>query len=114
MHNQNIIVWYPGMTLESLEEQIIKRALSYYRGNKTMTANSLGIAVRTLDNKLEKYFEDGKKQERSMQEEKKKRDEFLLRCRGKLPSPEKTQDFEQKIDIDESIQTTNLRSKKRG
>ena len=50
-----MINWQPGMTLEVLEEQAIKSAFQFYRGNKTATASSLGIAIRTLDSKLEIY-----------------------------------------------------------
>ncbi len=49
------IFWSPGMTLESMEERCILAAYSFYRGVKTTTANSLGISVRTLDAKLERY-----------------------------------------------------------
>lgn len=112
------IVWSPGVTLEAVEEQIIKRALAHYQGNKTVTANVLGIAVRTLDNKLEKYFEDDQKQEQSMAEEKKRREDFLARCRGKVPLPELRVGMDdegiQKEVIDSNIQTTTLRNKRRG
>lgn len=47
--------WSPGVTIEQIEEGVIKKALRFYQGNKTKTAQSLGIAVRTLDNKLSKY-----------------------------------------------------------
>ena len=40
-----------------MEEVIIKSALKHYKGNKTKTAKSLGIAIRTIDNKLSKYIE---------------------------------------------------------
>lgn len=125
-HPANMIVWSPGVTLEAIEEQIIKRALGHYRGNKTTTAQALGIAVRTLDNKLEKYFENDKKFEEGMEEEKKRRDDFLARCRGKVSAePEKIEekcgelieDSESEKIVegqDDSIQVTNLRSKKRG
>ena len=51
-----MINWQPGITLEEIEKQVILKALEFYQGNKTKTALSLGIAVRTLDNKLEKYI----------------------------------------------------------
>jgi hypothetical protein len=47
--------WQPGVTLEDIERETIKQALAFYRGNKTKTAASLDIAIRTLDYKLEKY-----------------------------------------------------------
>lgn len=50
-----MISWQPGMTLESIEKQVILKAFSFYQGNKTKTAQSLGIAIRTLDNKLLSY-----------------------------------------------------------
>ena len=48
-------MWQPGKTLESIEREVIQQAFRFYQGNKTATANSLGIAIRTLDAKLEKY-----------------------------------------------------------
>ena len=54
------INWSPGVTLENVEKQVILAAFRHFRGNKTVTANALGIAIRTLDNKLEKYEADGK------------------------------------------------------
>lgn len=53
-----MIHWTPGITLESAEKEIIQQALKFYGRNKTQTADSLGIAIRTLDNKLEKYESD--------------------------------------------------------
>lgn len=129
MMGNNMIVWSPGCTLEAVEEQIIKRALTFYKGNKTMTAQSLGIAIRTLDNKLEKYFEVEKKNEENSKDEKKRREEFIARCRGKVPPVEleKSENDGQIVESevsereqssvevnDDSIQVTNLRSKRRG
>jgi DNA-binding NtrC family response regulator len=50
-----MIRWTPGYTIESVEKEIIMQALSFYQGNKTQTAQALGIAIRTLDNKLAQY-----------------------------------------------------------
>lgn len=47
--------WQPGKTLESIEKEVILKALRFYQGNKTHTSRSLGIAIRTIDNKLEHY-----------------------------------------------------------
>ncbi len=44
-----------GMTLEQVEKQTILDAFKFHRGNKTKTAQALGIAIRTLDHKLEQY-----------------------------------------------------------
>lgn len=48
-------MWQPGMTIEVIEKEVILQALKFYRGNKSMTARSLDISVRTLHNKLERY-----------------------------------------------------------
>lgn len=52
------MIWSPGVTLESLEKEAIQDAFRFYQGNKTVTAQVLGIAVRTLDAKLAKYAKD--------------------------------------------------------
>jgi Bacterial regulatory protein, Fis family len=48
-------MWQPGITLEQIEREVILKALRFYQGNKTQTARALGVAVRTIDNKLECY-----------------------------------------------------------
>lgn len=50
-----MINWFPGVTLKELEKEAIKKALTFYKWNKTATAQSLGISVRTIDNKISKY-----------------------------------------------------------
>lgn len=52
------VIWTPGMTLEELEKFTIKKAMRYYNNNKTIVAQTLGIAIRTLDNRLEKYQQE--------------------------------------------------------
>lgn len=79
---ESTVLWTPGMKLDYVEERVIKLALQYFRNNKTATANSLGIAARTLDYKLEKYLEEDKKRERLRREQQLKRDEFLKKQRG--------------------------------
>jgi hypothetical protein len=54
---QNDITWQPGMTLEDIERLVILRAIKYYKHNKSQTARALGIGIRTLDSKLERYGE---------------------------------------------------------
>lgn len=51
--------WSPGMSLEEAERQVIIAALRYHGGNRTHTAQSLKVAVRTVTNKLVKYKEQG-------------------------------------------------------
>ncbi|AFC22566.1 putative sigma-54-dependent transcriptional regulator [Bdellovibrio phage phi1422] len=48
------VMWQPGVTIADLEKGAIKSALRFY-GNKTDAAKSLGISVRTIDNKLKEY-----------------------------------------------------------
>lgn len=47
-------------TLEDLEREAIRQALSRYQGNRTHAAESLGISVRTLQRRLKEWgMEDG-------------------------------------------------------
>lgn len=77
----NLIAWTPGMSLASVEKQAILAAFRYYRGNKTLTANSLGIAIRTLDNKLDSYKVDQKSEEERAQHDNIRSQAFLNRQR---------------------------------
>lgn len=86
----DIITWSPGVTLEDIERQVILRAFRFYRGNKTTTANALGIAIRTLDNKLEKYQSDEKEQEAQNEREREERVAFLDRQRGHVTTNPQT------------------------
>lgn len=49
------VEWYPGISLEQLEKKVILQAYRYCNGNKTQAAQMLGIAIKTLYNKLEQY-----------------------------------------------------------
>ena len=48
-----------GMTLDEVERQHILMALQQHNGNRTATANALGISRRTLYYKLEEYYRQG-------------------------------------------------------
>lgn len=50
--------WQPGMTLDEVERICIEAAYSFYHKNKTQTSIALGISIRTLDAKLEKYADE--------------------------------------------------------
>ena len=54
----NDVTWIPGITLKDLERMAIKKAMQFYRGNKTAVSQSLDIAIRTLDAKLKSYEEE--------------------------------------------------------
>ena len=43
------------LPLEDVEKGHILRTLAYHHGNKTKTAQSLGITIKTLYNKLHRY-----------------------------------------------------------
>lgn len=53
-----MVVWQMGMTLEDTEKLIVLQAYRLFENNKTRTANALGICIRTLDARLEKYDKD--------------------------------------------------------
>jgi hypothetical protein len=74
--------WTPGMKLEMIEKWAILQAFRFYRGNKTSTAQALGIAIRTLDNKLDKYKEDDELLKVVDDERRQEREDFALRQRG--------------------------------
>jgi hypothetical protein len=78
----NQIVWNPGMKLVQLETEVIRAAFKFYKGNKTSTASSLGIAIRTLDMKLKKINEEDEAHRIRCEDDKRKREEFILRSRG--------------------------------
>lgn len=48
-------IFQPGRKLSDYEKEIIQTAYRFYNFNKTKTAQALGIAIRTLDNKLSIY-----------------------------------------------------------
>jgi len=45
----------PDVSLYELEKLYICKAIEHFKGNKTKTANSLGITIKTLYNKLYEY-----------------------------------------------------------
>lgn len=55
MIDANEIYWQSGVTLDDVEEMVIKKAYRFHSENKTHTARDLGISIRTLDAKLKKY-----------------------------------------------------------
>lgn len=82
-----MISWEPGITVDIAEKMIILQAFKFYRGNKTQTAQSLGIAIRTLDSKLERYAEDDRTQSANRERLQIEREAINQKQRG-LSSPE--------------------------
>lgn len=92
MNIDKSVMWAPGMKLDHLEKMVILKAFGYYQNNKTMTANALGISIRTLDNKLEKYNLDNLESEAANESERNRQLDFLIRSRGQVPTvPTNTQ-----------------------
>lgn len=77
-----MITWWPGLSLEANEKQIIEAAYSFYKKNKTATASSLGISIRTLDAKLERYKEQNEELQRLTERAAADRQALLQRFRG--------------------------------
>lgn len=46
---------FPFISLDEVEKQYILRTLSHFKGNKTKAAQSLGVTLKTLYNKLHRY-----------------------------------------------------------
>lgn len=89
MDMHNMIAWTPGITLDDIERQVIEKAFNFFRYNKTATANSLGISIRTLENKLNRYRQLDFEHRRKMHEIEENRREFNARSRGLpfIPQP---------------------------
>ncbi len=45
----------PGMTVDEAEQRLIMMTLEHTRDNKTRAADILGISLKTLHNKLNKF-----------------------------------------------------------
>lgn len=82
----NDIIFSIGMTLEYVEKLVILKSYGHFRNNKTATASSLGISIRTLDNKLDKYKSDDAAYAERQAEDARKRNELLIRARGNPPN----------------------------
>jgi hypothetical protein len=87
----DMIFWSPGVTLEEIEHQVVMKAFLFYQKNKTQTANALGIAIRTLEHKLEKIEEMQKAASQSEIERGHKSQALLARMRGQQPYQEPAQ-----------------------
>jgi Bacterial regulatory protein, Fis family len=84
------IQWSPGVSLEAVERQVIQKAFDHFRQNKTATAGALGIAIRTLENKLAKYALDDSVWKEANERRKQDANEFLARARGLTPAQNAT------------------------
>lgn len=53
--NQSIVTVPLGASLKTVEETLIRDTLAWQGGNRTKTAEILGISIRTLQNRLKEY-----------------------------------------------------------
>jgi DNA-binding NtrC family response regulator len=51
----------PGMTVDEAEQKLIMATLDSAGGNKTRAAEMLGISLKTLHNKLNRFKEEDTK-----------------------------------------------------
>jgi DNA-binding NtrC family response regulator len=54
----NMVSFEPGMTLAEIEKLVILDTLRRHDQNRTHTARSLGIGIRTLQRKIKQYNSD--------------------------------------------------------
>lgn len=47
--------FHPGMSIKQVERSLIEKTLDHFDGNKTQTAEALGISLKTLYNRLSEY-----------------------------------------------------------
>lgn len=80
-----ILQWHPSLRGDALERWNIERHLNYHNGVKAKAAYAIGINVRTLETKLDKYAIDDSESTHREQQRKKEKEDFLLRCRGQHP-----------------------------
>ena len=78
----NDVIFASSGTLEQIEKQVILIRYKSLRENKTQTAQSLGIAIRTLDAKLERYKEDDERNKSRDAANDEQRARELARYRG--------------------------------
>lgn len=71
-----------GVKLEDMERQIILYTLHFFKENREACARALGVSVKTIFNKLEKYEADNQVQIKQEEEYQKKRAEWLKRARA--------------------------------
>jgi DNA-binding NtrC family response regulator len=48
-----------GSTVDEIERELVLQTLAHCDGNRTRAARVLGVAVRTLRNKIRQYSADG-------------------------------------------------------
>jgi DNA-binding NtrC family response regulator len=54
-----VVPWLVGSSLQEIERELILYTLAHSCGNRTRTADVLGISIRTLRNKIRDYAARG-------------------------------------------------------
>ncbi|QEG24691.1 sigma-54-dependent transcriptional regulator [Mariniblastus fucicola] len=54
-HNESQAIIKPGMTMSEIEKEAIRRTLQHTGGNRTKSAEILGISLRTLQRKVKEF-----------------------------------------------------------
>jgi hypothetical protein len=80
--NNEPVFWSPGVSLATIEKQVILKAYRWFRGNATQTAIALGVSEKTIRNKLAEYEADDKKRLEAQTREREERHNQLIRSRG--------------------------------
>lgn len=78
-----MILWQPGVTLANMEKMIIRESLRLNHGSKPAVASSLGISLRTVDNKLKEYDEEDRVLQQKLSEERQAIQVQFDKARGK-------------------------------
>lgn len=106
----DIIMWSPGVSLDEVEKQVILKAFRHFRGNKTVTAQALGISIRTLESRFEKYEADKKGQDERDAVDRIRREKHAIRSRyGNLPPPDQASDSEEDAESAGNSSTAGVR-----
>lgn len=84
----NVIAWSPGVSLASIEKQVILKALQFYHKDRVQTAQALRLPLETLEERLETYETEKREDERKLNEMRERESEFQMRSRGiSMPTP---------------------------
>lgn len=92
------VTWQVGITLDEMEEKVIRAALKFFDGNQTHTANALGIAVKTLYNKLKAYELRDEKRAAGIKEDEEETEKLRASLAGDVESQPATIDLDEEND----------------
>lgn len=76
-----MVTWYPGMSLEDMENKIITKSLEFY-GNRERAAHSLKMKLKDFDKKVQIHKEQEEENKKKREAAREKERDFALRSRG--------------------------------